>query len=66
MGRTNIELDDKLVKAGLKLTGCKTKKDLVQMALKQLVARKSRKRLLEFEGKVAWEGDLSETREGRG
>lgn len=66
MGRTNIELDDRLVEAGLKLTGCKTKKDLVQMALKQLVARKSRKRLLEFEGKIPWEGDLAESRKGRG
>lgn len=65
MGRTNIELDDRLVEAGLKMTGCKTKKELVQMALKQLVAKKSRKRLLEFEGEVAWEGDLVVLRKNR-
>ncbi len=65
MARTNIELDDRLVEAGLKITKCKTKKDLVNLALKELVAKKSRKGLLELEGKVVWEGDLSKLRKSR-
>ncbi len=65
MSRTNIELDDRLVEAGLKITKCKSKKDLVNMALKELIAKKSRKELLELEGKVVWEGDLSQLRKAR-
>lgn len=65
MARTNIELDDRLVEAGLKMTKCKTKKDLVNLALKELVAKKNRKGLLELEGKVVWKGNLSRLRKGR-
>ncbi len=65
MLRTNIELDEKLVKEAMKLTHKKTKKDLVNYALKELVAKIKRKKILELEGKVAWEGSLSEIRKGR-
>lgn len=65
MARTNIELDNRLVEAGLRITKCKTKKDLVNLALKELVSKKSRKGLLELEGKVVWEGDLSQLRKSR-
>jgi len=64
--RTNIVLDDELVKEGLRLTKVKTKKELVNLALRELVQRRKRKRLLEMEGKVEWEGDLEEMRKGRG
>ncbi len=60
--RTNIVLNDKLVKEGLKLTKLKTKKDLVDVALKELVERRKRKRILKLEGKIAWEGNLEELR----
>jgi Arc/MetJ family transcription regulator len=65
MARTNIYLDDRLVTAGMKMTGCKTKKDLVHLALKELVARKKRKKILDMEGKIAWEGNLYEMRSRR-
>jgi Arc/MetJ family transcription regulator len=65
MSRTNIELDDQLVKEGLKLTHLKTKKDLVHQALEELVARKKRKGLLELQGKVRWQGNLDEMRTSR-
>ncbi len=65
MARTNIELDDNLVRQGLKLTKLKTKKDLVHYALQELVRRKKRKGLLELEGKVNWEGSLDRMRESR-
>jgi len=57
--RTNIVLDDKLVKEGLKLTKLKTKKELVDLALRDLVARRKRRKILELEGKVNWEGNLN-------
>jgi Arc/MetJ family transcription regulator len=65
MMRTNIELDEKLVKEGLKLTHQKTKKDLVNYALRELVVKLRRKKLLELEGKVEWEGNLEEMRRNR-
>jgi len=65
MLRTNIEIDEKLVAEGLKLTRLKTKKDLVNYALKELVHKKKRKKLLEMEGKVEWTGNLSEMRKTR-
>ncbi len=65
MGRTNIDLNDKLVAEGMKVTGCKSKKELVNLALEELVAKKSRKKILELEGKVKWIGDINEMRKSR-
>lgn len=63
--RTNIELDDKLVKEAFRLTDAKTKRELVDMALQELVARRKRKNILRWAGKVDWVGDLNEMRRGR-
>lgn len=65
MLRTNIELDEKLVKEALKLTGIKTKKELVNFALKELVQKIRRKKLLEIEGKIEWTGNLDKMRKSR-
>ena len=40
--RTNIVIDDKLIEEGLEYTGFKTKKGLVDFALKKLVERKKK------------------------
>ena len=63
--RTNIVLDQKLVEAGLKATGLKTRRELVHFALRELLRHKQQKKLLELKGNVAWEGDLTEMRTGR-
>lgn len=65
MARTNIELDDMLVKEGFKVTGMRTKRDLVNCALEELVKKARRKRMLKLEGKVLWVGSLSRMRTGR-
>jgi len=65
MGRTNVVVDDNLFKEGLKLTKCKTKKELINRALEELIKKEKRKRLLLLEGKVAWEGNLAEMRKRR-
>ncbi|MBI4332388.1 MAG: type II toxin-antitoxin system VapB family antitoxin [Chloroflexi bacterium] len=65
MARTNIDLDEELVTEGLKVTGCRTRKALVNLALEELVKRKKRKKILDLEGKIRWEGDLDEMRQGR-
>jgi Arc/MetJ family transcription regulator len=63
--RTNIVLDEALVEAGLKATGLKTRKELVDFALRDLLRREAQKKILELKGKVHWEGDLSEMRKTR-
>lgn len=64
--RTNIVLDNRLVEAGLKATGLKTRRELVDYALRELLRHKQQQKLLELKGKVQWEGDLGEMRAGRG
>jgi Arc/MetJ family transcription regulator len=59
------ELDEKLVDEAMKLTHKKTKKELVNYALRELVSKMKRKQLLEIEGKVEWTGDLGEMRKSR-
>ena len=65
MHRTNIELDEKLVKQAMRLFGKKTKKELVHFALNELIRRERAKGILSLEGKVKWEGNLREMRKGR-
>ena len=65
MHRTNIELDDKLVKQAMRLFGKKTKKELVNFALNELIRREKAKEILSLEGKIKWEGNLREMRKGR-
>jgi len=60
--RTNIELDDNLVNQAIKLSKLKTKKDVVQEALRNYVAWMKKKQLLHLKGRVTWEGDLKEMR----
>jgi Arc/MetJ family transcription regulator len=64
--RTNIMLDSKLVEAGLKATGLKTRRQLVDFALRELLRHKQQKKLLSLKGKVNWEGDLASMRSIRG
>ena len=65
MKRTNIVLNQKLVREGLKSTGLKTRRALVEYALKELVRRERQTGLLALKGKVRWEGDLSAMRQTR-
>lgn len=65
MLRTNIELDEKLVKEAMRFTRKKTKKEIVNYALEELVKRFKRKQLLELEGKVEWTGNLDKMRKSR-
>ena len=50
--RTNIVLDDRLVKEALKLTRMKTKKELVNQALKEFVENRKRLNLMDLFGKI--------------
>ena len=50
--RTNIDLDDQLVKQAFALTGLRTKKELVNFALAELVKRNAKKDLLDLAGEI--------------
>ena len=63
--RTNIEIDDEVLAEARRLTGLSTKRETVDYALRELVARQRRRGILDLRGKVHWEGDLSESRRGR-
>lgn len=63
--RTNIEIDDGVLEEVRRLTGATTKRQAVDIALRELVARYRRAGLLDLRGKVRWEGDLDESRASR-
>ena len=65
MGRTNIDLDDQLVREGLRKFKCKSKRELVDLALKELLKSAKRKEILELRGRLKWAGDLEELRRSR-
>jgi len=60
--RTNIVIDDKLMNMALKLSGLKTKKEVVEEGLRALIVINNQSRLKKLRGKLKWEGDPDEMR----
>ncbi len=60
--RTNIEINDKLMKDVLKATGAKTKKEAVELGLKMLIRLKKQENIKNFRGALKWTGDLDDMR----
>jgi Arc/MetJ family transcription regulator len=50
--RTNIEIDDTLVKEAFKYSEVRTKKDLIDLSLKEFIANRKRKDISELKGKI--------------
>ncbi len=50
--RTNIVLDEKLVEEAFALTGVRTKKELVHLALTELVRARHKKDMLDLAGRI--------------
>lgn len=63
--RTNIDIDDDVMREAQRLTGARTKRETVDLALRELVARQRRLGILELRGRVHWQGELGESRRGR-
>ena len=64
--RTNVEIDDQLMRDAMDALKLDTKKAVIDAALRQVVDNARRRRALkELEG-MGWEGDLDAMREGRG
>ncbi|MBV8218077.1 MAG: type II toxin-antitoxin system VapB family antitoxin [Solirubrobacterales bacterium] len=63
--RTNIEIDDQLMAEAQQLAGTSTKRETVDLALRELVGRHRQLGILRLKGRVHWEGDLQVSRAGR-
>ena len=60
--RTNIVIDDKLMKETLRLTGLRTKREAVELGLRTLVRLRKQEEIRRFRGKLKWQGDLDAMR----
>ena len=65
MSRTNIDIDESLIRRARKLTRLKTKRQIVDRALDLLVRCESRKGILRYYGAGIWKGDLKASRRNR-
>lgn len=63
--RTNVVLDERLVREAMELTGIETKREVLDEALRMLVKIKGQRVIHELRGTVEWEGDLAELRRDR-
>ena len=60
--RTNIEIDDKLMRDALRATGAKTKREAVELGLRTLLRLRQQEDIRRYRGKLAWVGNLEEMR----
>jgi Arc/MetJ family transcription regulator len=60
--RTNIVIDDKLMKDALRATGLKTKREAVELGLRTVLRLRQQEEIRRFRGKLAWQGDLDAMR----
>ena len=65
MTRTNIEIDDELVNRVMRRHGLKSKKDAVDLALRQVAGTPLTQEFLDSVHGMGWDGDLDEMRRSR-
>jgi Arc/MetJ family transcription regulator len=63
--RTNIVINDDLMAEAMRVTGIRTKREVVDTALRTLVRLEKQRSILELEGRIEWEGDLDALRQSR-
>lgn len=63
--RTNIVIDDKLMRDALRATGLKTKREAVELGLRTLLRLRQQQEIRRLRGKLNWQGDLEEMRTDR-
>jgi Arc/MetJ family transcription regulator len=63
--RTNIVIDDNLMREALQASGLKTKREAVEQGLKALVRLAHQEEIRKFRGCLAWQGDLEAMRNDR-
>ena len=62
--RTNIVIDDKLMRDALRATGLKTKRAAVESGLRTLLRLRRQAKIRQLRGKLNWQGDLNAMRSG--
>jgi len=60
--RTNIVIDDDLMRDALKATGAKTKREAVELGLRTLLKLRKQQQLKVLRGRINWQGDLERMR----
>jgi Arc/MetJ family transcription regulator len=63
--RTNIDIDDELMREAMHATGEKTKRAVVERGLRLLIETRAQTGIRRLRGKVKWTGDLHASRIGR-
>ncbi len=60
--RTNIVIDDKLMRDALRATGLTTKREAVELGLRTLLRLRQQEDIRRYRGKLDWQGDLDAMR----
>ncbi len=63
--RTNIDIDDGLMREAIRRSGVRTKRAAVEAGLRLLVETYAQQSIRRLKGKVRWEDDLDASRRGR-
>ena len=63
--RTNIDIDDELMRQAMRSSGARTKRAVVEEGLRLLIQTRGQASMRRLRGKVKWEGDLERSRVGR-
>jgi len=63
--RTNIEIDDHLMRQAMRSARARTKRATVEAGLRLLIQTRAQAGIRRLRGKVRWTGDLQATRLGR-
>ncbi len=63
--RKSVGLDDNPIERARRLTGIKTKREVIHEALRTLVPLHKQAGVRRLRGKLHWEGDLADLRESR-
>ncbi|MBI1892784.1 MAG: type II toxin-antitoxin system VapB family antitoxin [Candidatus Rokubacteria bacterium] len=63
--RTNIVIDDRLMREALKASGLDTKRAVVEAGLRLLIQVKAQTGIRRLRGRVVWEGSLAAMRARR-
>ncbi len=64
--RTNVDIDDRLMREAMRRSGARTKRAAVEAGLKLLAETHAQGSIRRLRGKVVWEGDLNQSRLTRG
>jgi hypothetical protein len=60
--RTNIVIDDALMRQAMQASGARSKREAVELGLRTLVRLQQQAGIVSFRGRLPWEGDLEAQR----